>query len=403
MQLGHRVAIVWSRSLSDLGHRSQLTPVPLVLIACLLSVLYLPPAVADKAKQLADLRDKITSLRKSLESDRSKHGTLVKRLADSERSVGRLNINLRKTQQRQIELESELIRLGRDRHEQQQILRSDQSALADQLVASYAMSRQGHLKLLLADRNPSEVGRTLAYYDYLNRARSQRIDQLDERLQALALIEKRLDTRKDDLAETESEQEQSRQALSEEHIQRKQLVVALAKEIDGKKIELARLAEDEKVLRQLLGEIERSLSDIPPEIDGGAPFSKSQGKLMWPVNGRLITHFGSARGIGKQTWQGVEIAADTGARVQAVSSGRVAFAEWLRGFGLLVIVDHGEGYMTLYARNQSLYQEVGDWVSSGDVVASVGNSGGGSESALYFEVRHKGKPQNPLKWIAAQR
>ncbi len=375
----------------------------LLQICCVFGALYLSPAVADKAQQLADLREKITNLSKSLEADRSEHGALLKRLADSERSMGQLNIGLRQAQQRQHELKAELATLGRDRHHHRQTLRSDKSALADQLLASYAMSRQGHLKLLLADRNSAHIGRTLAYYDYLNRVRSERIGQLEQRLQVLATIERRLDERNNALAQTVGEQKQSQQALDKERAQRKQLVMALAKEIDGKEIELVRLAEDEKALQRLLSEIESSLSDIPPEIDGSEPFAKAKGKLSWPVNGRLVARFGSARGIGKQTWQGVEIATDAGAQVQAISSGRVAFADWLRGFGLLIIIDHGEGYMTLYGRNQSLYQEVGDWVSSGEVIASVGNSGGGGESALYFEVRHKGKPQNPLKWMVARR
>lgn len=375
----------------------------LLQICCVFGALYVSPAVADKTQQLADLREKITSLRKSLESDRSEHGSLLKRLADSERNMGQLNIGLRQTQQRQHELKAELVTLGRDRHHHQQTLRLDKAALADQLLASYVMSRQGHLKLLLADRKPGQIGRTLAYYDYLNRARSERIEQLDQRLQVLATIERRLDQRKDDLAQTVREQEQSQQALDKERAQRKQLAVALTQEIDSKEIELVSLGEDEKALQRLLGEIERSLSDIPPEIDGSEPFAKGKGKLGWPVNGRLVTRFGSARGIGTQKWQGVEIATDAGAQVQAIASGRVAFADWLRGFGLLIIIDHGEGYMTLYGRNQSLYQEVGDWVSTGDVIASVGNSGGGGESALYFEVRHKGKPQNPLKWMVARR
>ncbi|PCH60016.1 MAG: peptidase M23 [Gammaproteobacteria bacterium] len=380
-----------------------LSPRVIVLfVCCLFGLVCVSPAVADKAKQLAELREKITVLRKSLESDRSEHGTLLKRLADSERSMGRLNKELNKAQQRQQELEAELATLGRDRHNHQLSLHDDKLALADQLLASYAMSRQGHLKLLLADRNPSEIGRTLAYYDYLNRARSERIDRLDQRLQALAEIEQRLEERKQALVQTVEKKEKSRQALSKEQEQRKQLVLALAKEIGGKEVELTRLGEDEKALQHLLGEIERSLNDIFPELDGGELFAEGKGTLDWPVKGELKTRFGSRRGIGNQKWQGVEITANAGAEVRAISSGRVAFADWLRGFGLLVIIDHGEGYMTLYGRNQSLYEEVGGWVSKGDVIASVGNSGGGGESALYFEVRHKGTPLNPLKWMASR-
>ncbi len=375
----------------------------LLLACCLSGLLCLSPALADKAKQLADLREKIATLQKSLKSDRGEHHELLKRLADSERHLGRLNIDLRKTLRRQQEIEAELITLRRDRHSHQQLLRADKSALADQLLASYTMSRQGHLKLLLADGNPSEIGRTLAYYDYLNRARSERIERLDQRLQDLAGIERRLAQRKQELVQTVNEIERAHQALDMERAQRKQLALALAQEIGGKEKELLRLSEDEKALQRLLSEIVLSLADIPPEIEGGEPFAKRKGGLTWPVKGELKTRFGSRRGVSNQKWQGVEIAADAGAEVRAVSPGRVAFADWLRGFGLLIIVDHGDGYMTLYGRNQSLYQEVGDWVSAGDVVASVGNSGGGGDSALYFEVRHNGKPLNPSQWMLSRR
>lgn len=372
-------------------------------VAVLFALIAAAPAVADKAKQLAELREKIAELKKSLESDRGEHSALLRRLADSERNMGRLNIQLDETRQRQQELEEELVSLARQRHGHQQSLRADKLALSDQLLASYVMSSQGHLKLLLADRSPAEIGRTLAYYDYLNRARSQRIVRLDRRLQNLHEIEKRLDARNDELAESVAAQQRSQQQLGKEQAQRKQVVAKLAQQITGKESQLLRLSEDEKALQRLLSEIERNLIDIPSEIDGGEPFAKRKGRLEWPVAGSLKTRFGSQRGIGKQKWQGIEIVAVAGEQVRAVSAGRVAFADWLRGFGLLIIVDHGEGYMTLYGRNQSLYQEVGDWVTAGDIIASVGNSGGGEQSALYFEVRHKGQPQNPLNWIVSRR
>jgi septal ring factor EnvC (AmiA/AmiB activator) len=128
------------------------------------------------------------------------------------------------------------------------------------------------------------------------------------------------------------------------------------------------------------------------------PFAKLRGRLNWPSRGKLITRYGSARKVGKLKWQGVNISAPEGTEVRAISHGRVAFSDWLRGFGLLTIIDHGDGYMSLYGGNQSLFKEVGDWVEAGEAIASVGNSGGRQDSALYFEIRHNGKPSNPLKW-----
>ncbi len=265
------------------------------------------------------------------------------------------------------------------------------------------MSRHGHLQLLLADNSPAEISRTLAYYDYLNRARGQRITTVEQRLDMITEIQRKLDQRNDDLANAVTEQKDSQQKLNAEQDQRRQLVASLANEISNKESQLTRLSEDEKALLKLLNEIERNLADIPREIDGSEPFAKTKGRLEWPVDGKLKTRFGSKRGTGKQKWQGIEIAASAGDQVRAVASGRIAFADWLRGFGLLIIVDHGDGYMTLYGRNQSLFQEVGDWVTAGDVIASIGNSGGVEQSALYFEVRHKGRPQNPLKWMLSER
>lgn len=376
------------------GRYRQLTSLTLALLL----VAGLPAAAADKAAQLAELRQKISALRESLESDRSEQDRLRRQLATSERRIGRLAIELKTTQQRQRVLEEEMRGLVGKQTRERQGLRDQRVALADEVVASYVMSREGHLKLLLAERDAAEIGRALAYYDYLHRARANRIDAIRDRLQSLDRLEQSLTARDQELQDTLAQQQQAQQGLHSERDTRAQVVAALAKEIGSKETQLTRLIEDEKALQQVIEQIERSLVDIPPEVDVGKPFAKLQGQLSWPVKGPLKTRFGSSRGVGKQRWQGVEIGAGAGAEVQAIAPGRVAFADWLRGFGLLLIIDHGEGYMTLYGQNQSLYQEVGDWVGAREVIASVGASGGAQATALYFEVRHKGQPLNPEKW-----
>ena len=185
----------------------------------------------------------------------------------------------------------------------------------------------------------------------------------------------------------------------------------LNQQILAKGERLSLLVEDERRLQRLLD----SLATAPPPTSPDAgpettdpeltseasehkPFAQLQGHLRWPSRGRLSTLFGTARKVGKLKWQGVNISAPEGTEVHAISHGRVAYSDWLRGFGLLIIIDHGEGYMSLYGGNQSLFKEVGDWVEAGEVIASVGNSGGHKDSALYFEIRHNGKPTSPLKW-----
>ncbi len=371
-----------------------------LVVACVFVVAVSFPASADKAEQLAELRQKIAALKQSLDADRSRHSALMNRLADSERRLGQLNIEFNESLQRQQQLETELVALAREKHDLSQSIKADKAALGEQLLTSYAMSREGYLQLLLANKNPAQLSRTMAYYDYLNRARSQRIQGLKQRVEKIKTVQNKLDSRNQELAATMAQQELSKQTLNAEKQQRKELVASLASDINSKQSQLGSLNEDEKALVRLLDELERSLADIPMDIDGSEPFAKIKGRLNWPVTGSLKTRFGASRGTGGQAWQGIEIAAEAGQQVTAVASGRVAFADWLRGFGLLIIVDHGDSYMTLYGRNQSLFQEVGDWVSVGDVIASVGNSGGAETSALYFEVRHKGQPQNPLNWIA---
>jgi septal ring factor EnvC (AmiA/AmiB activator) len=191
--------------------------------------------------------------------------------------------------------------------------------------------------------------------------------------------------------------QQEKLALEQSQSQRRQVVRALATELLSQGQEMAQLQRDEQELQDLLRGLREALSDIPPETDAAQHFAQRRGELGWPSSGRLAASYGQPK-IGNLRWDGVMISAPEGREVRAVHAGRVAYADWLRGFGLLIIIDHGDGYMTLYGHNQSLFKETGDWVATDEAIAAVGNSGGREQTGVYFGIRYQGKPVDPVRW-----
>jgi len=374
-------------------------PLPSLLLALLL-LAGLPTSAlaADDAARLERLRQQIHALRSELDSDRQRKQSLQSRLRNTERRIGKTAALLR-------ELERQIRRQKRelkDLQQQQKTLRGDlrqhRLALARQLRAAYASGRQEYLKILLNQQDPAAVARTLTYYDYYNRARLAKIQAIDSSLAELNALEERIEDKTRQLERNRAERVNEKQQLEATRKERAQLLAKLDREMQGKGRRLSQMLEDEQRLQRLLERIADGPTETPWEVGEGKPFAQLRGKLAWPTSGRITARFGKRRKVGKLRWQGVRISAREGTEVRTVSHGRVAFSDWLRGFGLLTIIDHGDGYMSLYGGNQSLYKEVGDWVEAGDVIAAVGNSGGLDEHALYFEIRHDGKPLNPLKW-----
>ena len=242
------------------------------------------------------------------------------------------------------------------------------------------------------------MGRVVAYYDYLNRARSRRIARLERDLGALEAVQVRIAEEKAELEQARAEQARKKAALEAGRKERRQVVVRLEARLEDKGEQLESMLADKAELEKLIKALRRALDDIPPEVGQTEPFAKRRGRLPWPVEGPIAKRYGAPRSVGGLRWQGVVIRAGAGEAVHTVSHGRVAFADWLRGYGMLLIVDHGDGFMSLYGHNQSLLKEAGDWVQAGEVVAMVGSSGGRQRDGLYFEIRKDGRPRDPARW-----
>jgi len=370
-----------------------------LLVLCLLA----GPALADDqarvAKRLQALQAEIARVQERLQAARGRQGQLERELRRLERDIGRSNRELRDIDARLARSQQRLDALRATRRSQLDALEEQRALLAQQVRAAYAGGRQAQVKLLLNQQDPAAVGRVLAYYHYLQTARLERINAVEATLTDLRRTEAEIGKETQTLETARQAQQERQQALLTGKRERGQVLASLKAEIRGSDERLAALREDEEQLKALLAKLARVLADIPNE-DGLRPFPALKGQLPWPADGQLQARFGEARGQSGTglRWQGVLINAPEGRQVRAISHGRVAFADWMRGFGLLIIVDHGQGYMSLYGYNQSLYASVGDWVEPGQVIGAAGRSGGHETAGVYFEIRHQGKPVNPAQW-----
>lgn len=361
-----------------------------------------------KAKaELGALRERIGALQEKLKSARGQESSLARDVREVEQRIGSLNRGLRE-QQAQLRAGEQRLNELQDEYAQTSArLESERRLLGRQLRAAYLLGRQEQVKLLLNQEDPARLGRTFTYYRYLNAARLSRIEQVEGMLTELDALQQRIAAQREAVAASQERQAAELAELDRERQRRAALLEKLQADIRSQGDELAQMQKDEKRLEQLLKDLQRALAEVAPALppaDGGKrqPFAKLKRKLPWPVAGKLKAKFGDRRDVGELRWRGAFIAAPANREVRAVAHGRVAFADWLRGFGLLIIVDHGNDYMTLYGHNQSLFKEVGETVAPGEVIASVGDTGGMAQTGVYFELRHKGEPLDPLAWCAGK-
>jgi septal ring factor EnvC (AmiA/AmiB activator) len=353
---------------------------------------------AQAKQKLEQVRADIHKLVEEQRDTAAKRSDATSALRDADLKVSALAKSLRGIDQQLVVQQSKLDGLIERRSALDAKLKDQREALAALLRSAYAMGREEELKLLLAQDHIDDIGRMLAYYRYFEHARVHEIDGLLADLQALAQVQVDIENETAALKASRDERAAQAQQLDADREQRHQLVGELEAALKDQTARLAALGKNEKELVDLLAKLRDIFADIPKHLAGAEPFADLRGRLNWPLRGKVVERFG-ATVDGERSSQGMLIAAKDGSEVRAVSHGRVVYADWLRGYGLLLIVDHGEGYLSLYGYNETLLKEAGDWVDAGEVVATSGDSGGRKTAGLYFELRHDGKPLDPASWM----
>ena len=267
--------------------------------------------------------------------------------------------------------------------------------------ASYRFARRDPVARLLDLESLRNVDRLLAYHSIIERAHAEKIHAIADTVSRLEAQEARVAEEAADIAALRNERRRRLGELDQRRAARANAMQALAERIQDHESRVARLRADERRLVELVDALRASLTDDALKIQGNRSFEELRGKLPWPVSGAVLARYGAPRGESGLTWQGMLIGASAGEAVHSIHRGRVAYADWLRGFGLLLIIEHEDGFMSLYGHNETLTRETGDWVESGEIVATVGDSGGRPHSALYFEIRRAGRPVNPRRWCIA--
>ncbi len=352
---------------------------------------------AQHRQQLKQLNTEMQQLNKLLTKFKGQRSELQTSLQKSEVTIGTIQNKVRSIQQQLQHEQSELKALQKQRSDFQNAKRGQQKYIEQQILAAYQVGQQQKIKVLLNQERPDRISRALTYYDYFNLARTEQIEAYVDIISNLNTIEPKILEKTNSLANAKNQLTQEHKKLLAKKQQREQNLAKINSAIKNKDQRLRKIAKDRSELEKLLAAVEQTLANIKIPNDY-RPFTSLKGKLPWPVNGKPGNRFGSRRNGSTMRWQGLNIAAKEGSKVAAIHHGRVVFADWLRGSGLLVIIDHGNGYMSLYAHNQSLLKEPGEWVSAGDIIATVGDSGGQASAGLYFEIRHNGKPTNPRHW-----
>ncbi|WP_193162809.1 murein hydrolase activator EnvC family protein [Microbulbifer hainanensis] len=372
------------------------------LLAAILTALLCLPALADDSKdadqqaRLKEIKQRIESLQKELNQVKSQRDQLLKDLEDNEKDISELHKRVDKIKSDMRSRTDKLQELKKEQKQLEESRRSMQRRVEQEVAAAYRLGKQEQIKLLLNQQDPQHIARQLRYHEYFLQERSRVIDDYLDTLTSLHTVSTTIERERDTLDGERQQLEGREQQLVGAQRNRQRTLDKLAARLADKSGELQQLKSDRSRLQKLVDEVGRAIASLVSPHDQ-QPFAKQRGRLHWPTHGQRTNAYGQRRSNGL-TWMGITIRANEGTPVQAIHRGRVVFADYLRGQGMLIILDHGDGYMSLYAHNQSLTRSLGEWVESGDVIARVGNSGGLERSGLYFEIRHRGKPQDPTIW-----
>ncbi len=367
-------------------------------------------AQTTQKKELEELRGRIEALQKELERSEESRAEAADALRESERAISRTNRQLFEIAQQRRPLTAALARPQDKARQLAARIGSERERLEKLLYRQYVAGQPETLRLMLNRQDPNETARQLHYLGYVSRARAELIAGLRADLRRLDELAEAATRKSADLRALERAESEEKRRLVGEEAKRKQVLSRVSNDINRQRREISTLRQNEqrltRLIERLAEEAERRRkstgvrnSKLPDDSVAGAAFRKLKGRLRLPVIGELMNRYGSPRQDGGLSWKGLFIAARPGQDVKAVASGQVVYADWLRGFGNLLILDHGGGYMSLYGNNEALLRQVGDELRAGDTLASVGNSGGNPDSGLYFELRYQGKPFDPMPWV----
>ena len=355
---------------------------------------------AAQRRALVSLRSAIDRIQAQMKATQNERSAVSQALQRSEVQIGKVSHRLRLLHQEQVSQQARLVRLQAQQQTQQQALQHQRDMLRQQIQAAYRMGHQEQLKLMLNQQDPNQFSRMMTYYGYINRARMAQMQALERQLQQVAETRQQVEHQQAQLIKLQSVQIQARGRLQQSQHSRRQALGDLDKALQRKGSRLRRLQADAQQMQGLIDQLQRALA--AQALQQKQKFAEQRGHLRWPTHGRIIHTFGSHK-VGDIRWDGALIRAKAGQPVGAIHAGRVIFADWLRGVGLLVIIDHGNGYMSLYGHNQQLSKSVGDWVAAGETVALVGETGGQRAAGLYFAIRHNGVAVDPGQWCQKPR
>jgi septal ring factor EnvC (AmiA/AmiB activator) len=359
-----------------------------------------PLAGAQDAKkteaELKALKSEIEKVSSQVRNDKAASTRLARELRTAEMSVSEVRRSLDGLRGQRADNARKRADLAEEKRKRQEDLAKQRESLAGQLRAAYLIGSEEPLKLLLNQKDPARAGRMFAYYSYFGRARAEAIDRINTGLAEIEQLDRDMAATDERLASIEAERKAELSKLDSARAQRGRVLASLQAEARERADSLDKMKREQGALEKLLRELKRAIERFPP--DNNTEFGRLRGKLAWPISGRVVSRFGENRG-GTLRWEGVLLSVERGAPVRAVYSGRVVYSDWLQGLGLLIIVDHGDGYWSLYGHNERLFRAVGERVSSGEPLASAGDSGGRGQPELYFEIRKGGKPVDPGPWF----
>ncbi len=343
--------------------------------------------------KLSDIQKAISKQESNIFDTNKQRSGLEQQLKADDLAIAKVAKAINKIEQDLSSTQSKIITLAAEKKKLTIAKKKQETLLAQQLRSAYTTGQHDYLKLLLNQDQSEKIQRTISYYQYLNQARTKEIDKFQVTIAQLLQVSTEHQTQIEHLQQLKSAQVQQDNQLRSNKQQRSNTLAKLSRQLLSSKQQLNKLKAEENNLNQALSKL---AAIIQAEIDLTG-LSKLKRKLSWPVKGRMLHRFGT-RKQGYLKWKGVLISAPISRQVQTIHNGTVLFSDWLKGYGLLTVIDHGNGYMSLYAHNQTLLKSVGDRVETGEPIALIGQSGGLEQSGLYFEIRHKGKALNPKLW-----